>query len=414
MLPIAKNITVDDNEVYRFTLDNIDVSIANALRQSIIGYVNCVVFDIDTAEFYKNTGKLHNEILKQRLQCIPVVLPEALQHSTQFDANDYYVELNIENTLEDNNAYMAVTTEHFVLKRKSDDAIVKDISLFPKNSISNDYILFTKLNPQISTNISGEALHFKCGFKIGNSAENGCFNVVSACLYKQSTLPDTDKIVVTAKNEFMDKWIQSNVENYKKVLEKESGGTESAITIKLNEYKKTLINSAEYNIELGNWNLLDRKRLCKKNSYEFGVESIGVYSNQRIVYLACEDLVKELGNFIERCNEQYYEIRTNNKATIDSNGKLPESTIENTSDVILYDIDERIGYIINYMCFTYLYKDYLTYCAFKKMHPHDSHSVLRLSFKKSIDPVQIYKLLSTIIEKHAMPIITSIQDSVGK
>ena len=73
------NIKEDDN-VLSFNIKNIDVCIVNALRRTILSKIDIVVFNTsennDSVHFKENTTILNNEILKQRLGCIPVYLRE--------------------------------------------------------------------------------------------------------------------------------------------------------------------------------------------------------------------------------------------------------------------------------------------------------------------------------------------------
>ena len=84
--PISKNtpnisVYVDsksqDGLDIQFTLTNTNHSIANAIRRVIITNIPCVVFktfphEENLSTIHKNTSRLNNEILRQRLECIPV------------------------------------------------------------------------------------------------------------------------------------------------------------------------------------------------------------------------------------------------------------------------------------------------------------------------------------------------------
>ena len=65
---------IENKGVYSFTLENANVSIANALRRVILSDIETVVFntDDDNINILENTTRFHNEILKQRLGCIPI------------------------------------------------------------------------------------------------------------------------------------------------------------------------------------------------------------------------------------------------------------------------------------------------------------------------------------------------------
>ena len=62
--------------IMTFTIENANVSIANALRRTILSDINCVVMDTSLEKkdikIFKNTTRFNNEILKQRLGSIPI------------------------------------------------------------------------------------------------------------------------------------------------------------------------------------------------------------------------------------------------------------------------------------------------------------------------------------------------------
>ena len=104
----------EKNGILKFTLSNIDVSIANAIRRTILMDIPLVVFktlpyEKNKATFIKNTCRLNNEILKQRLGCIPIHIndidssytlissPEFLEHFKEMiDANPNQTEYVID------------------------------------------------------------------------------------------------------------------------------------------------------------------------------------------------------------------------------------------------------------------------------------------------------------------------------
>ena len=78
-LPEVENGT-ENKGMLTFTLKNTNVSVANALRRVILSNIKTVVIDTneESINISENTTRFHNEILKQRLGCIPV-------HITDFD-----------------------------------------------------------------------------------------------------------------------------------------------------------------------------------------------------------------------------------------------------------------------------------------------------------------------------------------
>ena len=96
MNPSISKISLDE-DLYKFTLSGVNVSVANALRRTILSDIPTTVI---YTEVYKdnqcnieiNTSRLHNEIIKQRLSCIPV-------HVEELDLlpNNYILEVDVIN-----------------------------------------------------------------------------------------------------------------------------------------------------------------------------------------------------------------------------------------------------------------------------------------------------------------------------
>jgi hypothetical protein len=65
-LPVVKH-GIENKSVLSFTLENTNVSIANALRRVLLSDIESVVFDTDNDKIniHENTTRFHNEILKQ-------------------------------------------------------------------------------------------------------------------------------------------------------------------------------------------------------------------------------------------------------------------------------------------------------------------------------------------------------------
>lgn len=98
-LPVISNLRVSGKDELQFTLENTDVSIANGLRRILLSEIPCLVFRTevlpDTTEntvFHVNTTRHHNEILKQRLRCVPICIPSK-NKVTDFDYKAYRCEV---------------------------------------------------------------------------------------------------------------------------------------------------------------------------------------------------------------------------------------------------------------------------------------------------------------------------------
>jgi DNA-directed RNA polymerase subunit L len=58
----------------------------------------------------------------------------------------------------------------------------------------------------------------------------------------------------------------------------------------------------------------------------------------------------------------------------------------NSFDIILDNEDYTLGKVIEYFLYTNFYElGIITFCGFKKLHPHDSYSLIRVAYKDLID-----------------------------
>ena len=341
MNPIVEQFSEKADEL-TFTINGINVSLANAIRRTILSDINIVVFrtspyERNDANILINTSRLNNEIIKQRLSCIPV----HIKSIEEFPINKYYIEVKVQNI---SNSLMFVTTEDFVIKDIATDKPVsesKTREIFPPSNTGH-FIDFVRLRPKISDDLPGEALHLTCKFSIGNAKEDGMFNVVSTCSY--GFTPDLEKIQETLGKKRAD-W-------------KQEGKSDKEIAF-----------------ESKNWELLDALRITKKDSFDFTIQTIGIYSNFELLDKACNILISQF-------NELNILIESNEIII-----KKSQNTMANSFDVILENEDYTIGKAIEYLLYTKFYEGIktLTYCGYKKMHPHDSDSIIRLAYKQNVD-----------------------------
>jgi DNA-directed RNA polymerase alpha subunit len=111
-----------NGDMLSFTLSGVNVSIANAIRRTILSDINTVVFrtkpnEKNKANIIANTSRLNNEVIKQRLSCIPIHI-DALQ---DFPYDEYILEINKSN---DSNVIIYVTSEDFQIKNKSNNFLI--------------------------------------------------------------------------------------------------------------------------------------------------------------------------------------------------------------------------------------------------------------------------------------------------
>jgi len=331
---------IDDDEL-KFTLSGVNVSIANALRRIILSEIPIVVFrvspnDKNKCTIHANTSGLNNEIVKQRLSCIPIHIKDV----EEFPIKNYMLELNVQNNT-DTTIY--VTTKDFVIKDLNTGKVLPENKLreiFPADDITGDYIDFVRLKAKPAEEIQGKIINLTCDLDIGTAKEDAAYNVVSTCSYGNTI----DNAAQEAKlAQLKQKW-------------KDEGKKESEI-----EFEAT------------NWKLLEGKRIFKQDSFDFVIQSIGIYTNAELLVLACKVMIEKLQNLNAIIEKDELEI------------KVAESTIPNCYDIKLENEDYTIGKVIEYFLYSTFYETRaLTFCGFKMLHPHDSYSLIRIAYKEPV------------------------------
>ena len=344
-----------NDEMLMFTLTGVNVSLANAIRRTILSDIPLVVFrttpyEQNKANIISNTSRLNNEILKQRLSCIPIHIKDI----EGFPMKNYQLEVNVENITD---TTMYVTTKDFVIKDLVTGKPIsesKNREIFPANDYTGYFIDFVRLRPKISDEIPGEKINLTCDFSVGTAKEDGMFNAVSTCSYGFTV----DSLAQDAI-----------LEKYKQTW-KDEGKTKE-----------------EIDFEAKNWKLLDGLRITTKDSFDFIIQTIGIYDNVELVHKACEILIGKFQYQDTLLEKDELEI------------KKAENTMSNSFDIILENEDYTIGKVLEYFMYTKFYETkMLTFCGFKKMHPHDSYSIIRLAYKDAIDKSSIKGHLKECID----------------
>jgi DNA-directed RNA polymerase subunit L len=332
---------INDEEL-KFTLSGVNVSIANAVRRIVLSEIPMVVFrvspnDKNKCNIIANKCGLNNEIVKHRLSCIPIHIKDV----AEFPLKNYIMELNVQNNTD---TTMYVTTEDFVIK----DLITgkplpkeKIREIFPANDQTGDFIDFVRLKPKSAEEIQGKIINLTCEFDIGTAKEDGVYNTVCTCSYSNTI----DTAAQEAKlQQLKQKW-------------KDEGKKES-----------------EIQFEAENWKLLEGKRIFLKDSFNFVIQSIGVYTNAELLIEACQIMMNKLHDMDKLIETDELEI------------KNAESTLQNSFDIILEGEDYTLGKVIEYFLLTKFWETHmLTFCGFKMLHPHDTYSLIRVAYTQPVE-----------------------------
>ena len=143
----------DRLNILKFTMTDINVSLMNAIRRTVLSDIPTVVirttpYEENKANIITNTTRLNNEILKQRLSCIPIHITDLTM-----PLQDYILEINEENKTD---TIRYITTEHFKIKNIKTDTYLSEETtrtIFPSNGITGYFIDFARLRPNISESL---------------------------------------------------------------------------------------------------------------------------------------------------------------------------------------------------------------------------------------------------------------------
>jgi DNA-directed RNA polymerase alpha subunit len=167
-----------------FVIEDVDVSVVNALRRTILSNIPNVAFDAsdpESVQIKENTCSLHNEFLAHRLSMVPLCFaPELIDDGR---ALKYQFTLKKANAT---NKMVAVTSADFEVE---DTATGRKLSLaereavLPLDAIAKSPILLTKLKPNFVDKSKGDALHIVAFPRMGTAKKHACWSPVSLCTY---------------------------------------------------------------------------------------------------------------------------------------------------------------------------------------------------------------------------------------
>jgi DNA-directed RNA polymerase alpha subunit len=350
MNPKISNVE-EEGDLLRFTLSGVNVSLANALRRIILSEIPTLAFitehhETNQCTIEENTSRLHNEIIRQRLGCIPI-------HMKDLDVfpGNYIVEVDVSNDTEE---VIYATTEHFKIKNKNNDHYLskeETRKIFPPNPITHQYIDFVRLRPKISDTIPGEKIKLKCEFSVSTAKENSMYNVVSKCSYCNTP----DLVKSRQKWEEYESSLSSEVSNEERVFQKR------------------------------NFELLDAERYFVPESFDFVIQTLGVFENRDILKKGCMILQNKFVDFVNAIDADTVPI------------VVSETTMENSYDIVLEGEDYTMGKVIEYLLYDMFYvkEKRLSFCGFKKYHPHNTESIIRIAFTQKEDRTSARQCLRT-------------------
>ena len=367
--PIIK-LNKSNEDGFNFTISNVNVSIVNGIRRTILTDIPVIGFDKSKCIIDINTSQFINEIIKHRLTCIPIMLEYYNDEKLEdILPNQYTMQIDIENN--ENTELLVTTGDFIIINKETGNKVTKNElnKIFPKNQITGDYITFLRLRPKLTENIPGQSIKLKCDFGVFTARQDSVYISASKCTYFNTIDEKEAKHI----------WENNKVDLMKQF--EDSGMSKKEINESIIFEKK-------------NFDALEIYRHFKKDSFDFTIKTASVYTENELVKMSCSILIQKLENFV------------NNILKIDvddDEDKEPQlelvkikmshevidfpSTIENSYDIIMTGEDHTLGHILQHLVYDLFYigEKTVIYCGFQKYHPHNLDSVLRIAYNKPID-----------------------------
>lgn len=358
------NIVRDGNKRLSMTINNVDVSIINSVRRIILSEIPNVAFHFDPNDLEhnditinKNTCALHNEFLAHRVSLVPLCFNE--NEIASFDASQYKFVLRKQNTTYDT---IEVTTKDFEVYDGNGQKYPETFKerILPKNPITKEYILLTKLKPNLHDEISpprGEVVELECIPSINNAMKHSRWSPVSCCSYGNAI----DRDLADKK--------------FEEALRKRE--SEVGRSLKKEEREQLLKR----------FNTLDVYRCFKKNKYDeadtfdFKLESECAMRCSYLFFKGCKILIDKLEQFSANLMD-----KESNAVRINKLPGVPnfyQVEVRKESFTLLNVLQTQIYNI----CMREMpaNQNILEYIGYYQPHPLDEVMVLKMKFKADED-----------------------------
>lgn len=188
-----KNTMFSDPEVtnngnrLEFHVHGVDVGVMNAIRRVILAEIPNVAINFDPyhadksdIRILKNTTSLHNEFMGHRLSLIPIMMDA--NEIENFDAAEFTFKIDEHNNT---NQVRVITTKHIQVYDSTGEKR-RDVAkkLFPKDPITKEYIIITKLKPNNYNTQEGESFVAEFTLSKGKAKQHSRWCPVSTCTYQ--------------------------------------------------------------------------------------------------------------------------------------------------------------------------------------------------------------------------------------
>jgi len=322
-----------------FTLSGVHVSFANAIRRTILGHIPTLGIvgypEADTTvKIALNTTPFHNEIIKQRLECIPFGVDPLSDPETSYQlVNNLEVRLNVRN--DDPSQVRTVTTADLELwdtQANKPFSPEQKAQLLPTDPVTGEHELLVVLRPPVGSQ-PGDALKLTATVQEVVADKSSAYALASTCAYGNSE----DK---EAKERA---WAEA------------AGPTPST-----DPMLRTL------------WEEQVGRQFKLDNSYDWQLRSIGWITEGRLLVRAIEVLQRDLAKIAEKGEAGNLNVT-----------KVKNTLAPHTFDVEITGDTYTLGHLLRHQLYDSVTHSsgMLRLVGFDKHHAHDKNGVLRMVFR---------------------------------
>ena len=356
-----------NNTNVQISITALSISMINAIRRTIISQTKSFGFRTEPYEkndvnIITNDTALNNQIICHRIGMIPIHIP-----NINFKIDDYEFIIDVSN---ESNFPKSVTSKDFKILQISNNKYLseKEVEkIFPKDPLSGDYIIITKLKPSYNIinykldsykeellNTKGRKFKFylKAKAVLSQGDENSRFSPVTSISYSYKVDEEKAKKaeIEYIKNELVDM-------------------KEQKLTPKTNEQLSRYFNTTlkeRYYYENDNGD---------PTHFVFNLESVGVIPPLVIFHRGIQSLIDKVKSFL--INVKSY------------NGNIikfsPSSNIPDGFQIIVINENDTLGNIIqesffNKFCDTE--EPVLDYIGYKRIHPLEEKIIINMKSSK--------------------------------
>lgn len=372
------NLVRKDTNAITFDIRDVDISLVNSIRRTILTDIPSVGFYFKLKDHFVendinieiNDSPLHNEFFAHRLSLVPL-------HFTK-DEIENWKDSDYSFVLKKNNKtgqIINVTTGDFVIINNKTNQPMPDAftnKIFPKNKITDDHILLTKLKPNFDNLDQGNQLNLKATAKKGIAKDCICWSIVSQCSYYNSL-----------DEQSISKFLKDKTKNM---------SPEASV-----EFKEEFDTLDKYKYFL-------KDKHGEPKQFTFSLEVETALSPFQVFQMGCNVLITHIENLIVELSK----IDDSNVIEINILSDVP-----NFFTIMFKGYTHTIGNLIqSYMLNHYvrdkeLKDDFeLSYAGYCVPHPLEEMFLLKLKFEKDISKRQLYEFMTKCLTSIKSDIFT--------